>query len=236
MHEVHTPLPSPDGLSSRDGRAELGDALTHLAFLKNYLAQFEEVKRLNDENVTGLARLLDGHQKQVRIAELVADGKEVLRNLEQFGAVLDDISSIGTGIKEISAQVNLLSLNAAIEAARAKEAGRGFGVVAEEIKKLSERTRQSVEKVDRTIGSVRKELDEVTGNVTTLNGRMGEMERFGADLEHQLEKMRDAMNSSLLRRLVDVALSRQEKVFRLFRTAFSKLFAADGRRSLPHNG
>jgi len=107
--------------------------------------------------------------------------------------------------------------------------------VAEEIKKLSERTRASVEKIDRTIGTVRQELDKVTGNVTTLNERMGDMERFGADLENQLEKMRDAMNSSLLRRLVDVALSRQEKVFSLFRSAFSQLFTSGKEQSLLRN-
>ncbi len=212
-----------------DGRQELGEALTDLAFLKNYLAQFEEVKRLNDENVSGLARILEEHQKRVNINELMADGKMVLENLDQFRSVLNDIGVIGMGIKEISTQVNLLSINAAIEAAHAKESGRGFAVVAEEIKKLSDSTRNAVEEIDRTIGSVRKELERVTQNMSRLNDRMGEIESFGKDLEVQLEKMREAMNSSLLRRLVDIALNRQEKIFSLFRGAFSKFLGSEKR-------
>ena len=236
MPDGRTTVHKPLGRTSGDGRRELADALTHLAFLKNYLSQFEEVKRLNDENVSDLSRILADHQKQVRMTELLEGGKEVLRNLQEFGSVLDDISVIGSGIREISAQVNLLALNAAIEAARAGEAGRGFSVVAEEIKKLSERTRQSVGEIDRTIGSVRKELDSVTVNVDRLNEKMMDVERFGGELENRLEKMREAMTSSLLRRLLDVALFRQEKVFRLFRTAFSKLFFAENRRSSPERG
>ncbi|WP_053764592.1 methyl-accepting chemotaxis protein [Leptospirillum ferriphilum] len=222
--------------ASESGRLELGQMVTHLAFLKNYLSQFEEVKRLNDENMIGLARLLEEHQKQVRIGELVADGKEVSRNLEQFDSVLGDISAIGTSIKEISVQVNLLSLNAAIEAAHAGEAGRGFSVVAEEIKKLSERTRLAVGEIDRTVSAVRNELAGVKGNVEVLNERMEDMEQFGHDLESQLKKMQDAMNSSLLRRLINVALTRQEKVFELFRSAFSQLFMADKRKTFGSGG
>ena len=210
-----------------DGRQELGEVLTHLAFLKNYLAQFEEVKRLNDENVSGLSRILEEYQERVRVEELISDGKMVLGNLEQFRTVLNDISGIGNGIKEISTQVNLLSINAAIEAAHAREAGRGFAVVAEEIKKLSDRTRNSVEEIDRTIGAVRQELQRVTENMTALNGRMAEIETFSLTLRTQLEKMREAMSSSLLKRLVDVALNRQEKIFSMFRTVFSKFFALE---------
>ncbi|OOH82085.1 methyl-accepting chemotaxis protein [Leptospirillum ferriphilum] len=216
---------------SEGGRRELGQALTHLAFLKNYLSQFEEVKRLNDENMIGLARLLEEHQKQVRIEELLEDGHEILRNLEQFHSVLGDISAIGTGIKEISTQVNLLALNAAIEAARAGESGRGFSVVAEEIKKLSDRTRSSVGEIDRTVSAVREKLEGVTKNVEVLNERMEKMEQFGQDLENRLKEMRDAMHSSLLRRLINVALTRQEKVFQLFRSAFSQLCFANKKRA-----
>lgn len=214
-----------------DGRQELGEILTNLAFLKNYLSQFEEVKRLNDENVSGLATILEEYQDRVNIDELISDGQNVLSNLERFRSVLNDISGIGKEIKEISTQVNLLSINAAIEAAHAKEAGRGFAVVADEIKKLSDRTRKSVEEIDRTISSIRSELQRVTENMTVLNGRMGEMQSFGSMLESQLLKMKETMDSSLLKRLVGVALKRQEHVFASFRAVFSKLFAFGEKKS-----
>ncbi|MCL4461877.1 MAG: methyl-accepting chemotaxis protein [Nitrospirae bacterium] len=148
------------------------------------------------------------------------EGKRVQTDLEQFRSVMDEISGIGKGIREISTQVNLLSLNAAIEAARAKETGRGFGVVAEEIKKLSDRTRDSVGEIDRTIGTIRQELKRVTESVGSLNNRMGEIETFGRTLRIQMEKMRESMNSTLLKRLVEIALRRQKKVLGTIRHIF----------------
>ena len=219
--------PTKKTSSSDDGRYELGEILTNLSFLKSYLSQFEEVKRLNDENVSGLATILEEYRDRVNIDELISDGQHVLSNLERFRSVLNDISGIGKEIKEISTQVNLLSINAAIEAAHAKEAGRGFAVVADEIKKLSDRTRKSVEEIDRTISSIRSELQRVTENMTVLNGRMGEMQSFGSMLESQLLKMKETMDSSLLKRLVGVALKRQEHIFASFRKAFSKFFVLE---------
>ena len=215
-----------------DGRQELGEILTNLAFLKNYLSQFEEVKRLNDENVSGLATILEEYQDRVNIDELISDGQNVLSNLERFRSVLNDISGIGKEIKEISTQVNLLSINAAIEAAHAKEAGRGFAVVADEIKKLSDRTRKSVEEIDRTIGLIRSELQRVTENMMALNTRMDEMRSFGTVLESHLLKMKEAMDNSLMKRLLEIALKRQERMFASFRSVFSGFFASEKKGSV----
>ena len=201
-------------------RLRLGEITTDLVFVKNYMAQFEEVKRLNDKDVSELARILEEYEKQVDIETVMEEGKRVQTDLEQFRSVMDEISGIGKGIREISTQVNLLSLNAAIEAARAKETGRGFGVVAEEIKKLSDRTRDSVGEIDRTIGTIRQELKRVTESVGSLNNRMGEIETFGRTLRIQMEKMRESMNSTLLKRLVEIALRRQKKVLGTIRHIF----------------
>ncbi len=201
-------------------RLRLGEITTDLVFVKNYMAQFEEVKRLNDKDVSELARILEEYEKQVDIETVMGEGKKVLTDLEQFRSVMDDISRIGKGIKEISTQVNLLSLNAAIEAARAKEMGRGFGVVAEEIKKLSDRTRDSVGEIDRTIANIRQELKRVTESMESLNHRMGEIESFGRTLRRQMEKMRETMNSTLLKRLLEIALRRQKKVLGTIRHIF----------------
>ncbi|MHB1758025.1 MAG: methyl-accepting chemotaxis protein [Leptospirillum sp.] len=201
----------------------LGESMTNMAFLRNYITQFEEVKSLNDANISALASVLEEYQEKVDTEEIVSEGKAVLENLHKFRNVLGNISGIGREIKEISTQVNLLSINAAIEAAHAKEAGRGFAVVAEEIKKLSDRTRKSVEEIDRTIGSIRLELQTVTENMTALNGRMGDIQQFGEMIEVQIHKMKESMGGSILKRLIDIAVKRQESIFTSFKTVIKKL-------------
>jgi len=106
-------------------------------------------------------------QDAVQVMKLIADAMTLAsRQINALTTHAQDIGKVATVIREIAEQTNLLALNAAIEAARAGEQGRGFAVVADEVRKLAERTAQSTQEIAKTIHVMQEQTEDAVQGIS----------------------------------------------------------------------
>ena len=166
--EVNSRAQALSGLSSGayEGMEQQSGEITSMA---GAVEEFSATSLNIADNMGNTERLAQDNAQQTRIGRTSMD--EASSSLEQIAGALNSTATvintlgqrsqeIGGVITSIAEQTNLLALNAAIEAARAGEQGRGFAVVADEVRSLASRTRQATDEISGMINSIQQE----TGN------------------------------------------------------------------------
>lgn len=159
------------------------------------------------------------------IDNIANTSKVLATKIESLGERSLNISSVIQVIEAIAEQTNLLALNAAIEAARAGEHGRGFAVVADEVRKLSEKTSQSTQNISELITGIQSDtkqaVDQVSGwkhtiekgigDAQTAETGMQEISAYSKETEKSVEEIKDSLieqnkaSSLIAQRIEDIA-------------------------------
>ena len=154
-----------------------------------------EIERAQRRGRDRGARLLDPRDQRARRPQangVVGRAAEIAQNADQLvGQLSSGASRIGDVVKLIRAiaeQTNLLALNATIEAARAGEAGRGFAVVASEVKTLASQTAKATEEIAGQIGAIQGSTAEAVEAIRQISGVMGDISRFTSSIAASVEE------------------------------------------------
>ncbi|MFA7070239.1 MAG: methyl-accepting chemotaxis protein [Sulfurimonas sp.] len=154
----------------------------------------EEIIRANSNLLGAKDDIIDLTQKVHKTAELEVEIADRMQVLSQEANEVKNILDI---ISDIAEQTNLLALNAAIEAARAGEHGRGFAVVADEVRKLAERTQKSLSEINATINVIVQSIVDVSGTMSINSKDIQELANRAIDVELKINESVSIVNQAV---------------------------------------
>jgi methyl-accepting chemotaxis protein len=194
---------SSEARDNNDGVTRQSDLISMVATAMNEMqsaieevagnaSRAAEVTRHAQETSEKGGRIIHDSSTQVQtLAEQISKAVEVIRKL---AADSENITSVLDVIRGVAEQTNLLALNAAIEAARAGEQGRGFAVVADEVRTLAQRTQQSTEDIQRMIVTLQTGVADIVSVMETGSEQASETKRLATEAETELKVILESMN------------------------------------------
>nr|WP_322982098.1 methyl-accepting chemotaxis protein [Pseudomonas sp. C11] len=144
------------------------------------------------------------------IGKLATNVDETSSNFGQLAGKIRGISQVLDVIRSIAEQTNLLALNAAIEAARAGEAGRGFAVVADEVRALAHKTGQSTQEIETMISTVQSDTEQAVRSMEASNGLAKQTREIAEGAGQALQQIIHSIGDIRDRNLVIAAATEQQ--------------------------
>jgi methyl-accepting chemotaxis protein len=142
-----------------------------------------DTKKLGEESAVGSKAAQEAGVKMKSLADAVSKSSDAVSSL---GGKSQEIVGIVDTINSIAGQTNLLALNAAIEAARAGEAGRGFAVVADEVRKLAEESQRATKHIEELVSQIKQSTDQA---VDSMESGRHEVEEGGKVVDQALSSL-----------------------------------------------
>ncbi len=195
---------------AQETQKSMKDSSTTLNSVKNKATDIAGMMNISIEQSQGLRKRLIETQGLVKeskdaigdlfsqIIESAHTEEELSSKVEQLSRNADDVKSILDIINDIADQTNLLALNAAIEAARAGEHGRGFAVVADEVRNLAGRTQKSLAEINSTIMVIVQEINDVSSQMNLNSQKMERLSDMSKSVQETYEKMSSNLSSVVL--------------------------------------
>ncbi len=195
---------------TQETQKSMKDSSTTLNSVKNKATDIASMMNASIEQSQGLRKRLIETQGLVKeskdaigdlfsqITESAHTEDELSSKVEQLSRNADDVKSILDIINDIADQTNLLALNAAIEAARAGEHGRGFAVVADEVRNLAGRTQKSLAEINSTIMVIVQEINAVSSQMNLNSQKMERLSDMSKSVQETYEKMSSNLSSVVL--------------------------------------
>ncbi|GAA7282955.1 methyl-accepting chemotaxis protein TlpB [Helicobacter pylori] len=192
---------------AQETQKSMKDSSTTLNSVKNKATDIASMMNISIEQSQGLRKRLIETQGLVKeskdaigdlfsqIIESAHTEEELSSKVEQLSRNADDVKSILDIINDIADQTNLLALNAAIEAARAGEHGRGFAVVADEVRNLAGHTQKSLAEINSTIMVIVQEINDVSSQMNLNSQKMERLSDMSKSVQETYEKMSSNLSS-----------------------------------------